>query len=68
MDVGIIIGEATPLGWERWRHICRLIERLEFHSLFRSDHYFNGKQRRHHVYLSLIMAAEELNGFASAPW
>lgn len=60
MDVGIIIGEATPLEWERWRHVCRLVERLGFHSLFRSDHYFNGKQKEAiDVYLSFVMAAEE---------
>ncbi len=60
MDVGIIIGEATPLDWERWRHVCRLVERLGFNSLFRSDHYFNGKQKDAiDVYLSFVMAAEE---------
>lgn len=60
MDIGIIIGEATPLTWERWRHVCRLIERLGFHSLFRSDHYFNGEQKEAiDVYLSFVMAAEE---------
>ena len=21
MDVGIIIGEATPLSWDRWKHV-----------------------------------------------
>lgn len=60
MDVGIIIGEATPLTWDRWKHVCRLIERLGFNSLFRSDHYFNGKQKDAiDVYLSFVMAAEE---------
>lgn len=68
MDVGIIIGEATPLGWERWRHICRLIERLDFHSLFRSDHYFNGKQKDAiDVYLSFVMAAEETERIRFGP-
>jgi alkanesulfonate monooxygenase SsuD/methylene tetrahydromethanopterin reductase-like flavin-dependent oxidoreductase (luciferase family) len=60
MDVGIIIGEATPLSWERWRHLVHLVERLGFHSLFRSDHYFNGDQKEAiDVYLSFVMAAEE---------
>ncbi|MEL7156477.1 MAG: LLM class flavin-dependent oxidoreductase [Actinomycetota bacterium] len=60
MDVGIIVGEATPLGWERWRHVCRLVDRLGFHSLFRSDHYFNGEQKAAiDVYLSFVMAAQE---------
>lgn len=60
MDVGIIIGEATPLSWERWRHVCRLVERLGYHSLFRSDHFFNGKQKDAiDVYLSFVVTAEE---------
>jgi alkanesulfonate monooxygenase SsuD/methylene tetrahydromethanopterin reductase-like flavin-dependent oxidoreductase (luciferase family) len=68
VDVGIIIGEATPLGWERWRHICRLIERLGFHSLFRSDHYFNGTQKDAiDVYLSFVMAAEETERLRFGP-
>ncbi len=68
MDVGVIIGEATPLSWERWRHICRLVERLGFHSLFRSDHYFNGKQKDAiDVYLSFVMAAEETERIRFGP-
>ena len=59
MDVGIIIGEASPNTWDRWRHVSRLIERLGFNSLFRSDHYFNGKQKDAiDVYLSFVMTAE----------
>lgn len=68
MDVGVIIGEATPLGWERWRHICRLVERLEFNSLFRSDHFFNGTQKEAiDVYLSFVMAAEETEHIRFGP-
>jgi alkanesulfonate monooxygenase SsuD/methylene tetrahydromethanopterin reductase-like flavin-dependent oxidoreductase (luciferase family) len=68
MDVGIIIGEATPLEWERWRHICRLVERLGFNSLFRSDHYFNGRQKEAiDVYLSFVMAAEETERIRFGP-
>lgn len=60
MDVGIIIGEATPLGWDRWKHVVHLVERLGYHSLFRSDHYFNGKQKDAiDVYLSFVIAATE---------
>jgi F420-dependent oxidoreductase-like protein len=60
VDVGIIVGEASPLSWERWRHVCQLVERHGFHSLFRSDHYFNGAQKDAiDVYLSFVMAAEE---------
>ncbi|MEZ5282765.1 MAG: LLM class flavin-dependent oxidoreductase [Acidimicrobiales bacterium] len=59
MDVGMIVGEATPLSWDRWRHISRLAERLGFKSLFRSDHYFNGVQKEAiDVYLSFVMTAE----------
>ncbi len=59
MDVGIIIGEATPLSWDRWKHVVRLVERLGFNSLFRSDHYFNGQQKEAiDVYLSFVVAAE----------
>lgn len=68
MDVGIIIGEATPLDWERWRHICRLVDRLGFRSLFRSDHYFNGEQKDAiDVYLSFVMAAEETKRIRFGP-
>jgi alkanesulfonate monooxygenase SsuD/methylene tetrahydromethanopterin reductase-like flavin-dependent oxidoreductase (luciferase family) len=60
MDVGIIIGEATPLSWDRWKHVVHLVERLGYNSLFRSDHYFNGKQKEAiDVYLSFVMAATE---------
>ncbi|MFV0524923.1 MAG: LLM class flavin-dependent oxidoreductase [Acidimicrobiales bacterium] len=60
MDVGMIVGEATPLTWDRWRHICRLVDGLGFHSLVRSDHYYNGTQKDAvDVYLSFVMAAEE---------
>ncbi|MDH3684223.1 MAG: TIGR03560 family F420-dependent LLM class oxidoreductase, partial [Acidimicrobiia bacterium] len=68
MDVGMIIGEATPLEWERWRHVCRLVERLGFHSLFRSDHYFNGEQKEAiDVYLSFVMTAEETERIRFGP-
>jgi alkanesulfonate monooxygenase SsuD/methylene tetrahydromethanopterin reductase-like flavin-dependent oxidoreductase (luciferase family) len=59
VDVGIIVGEATDNTWERWRHVSRLIEGLGFHSLFRSDHYFNGRQKDAiDVYLSFVLTAE----------
>lgn len=68
MDVGIIIGEATPLTWERWRHVCRLIERLGFNSLFRSDHFFGGVQKDAiDVFLSFVMAAEETERIRFGP-
>lgn len=59
MDVGIIVGEASDNTWDRWRHVSRLVERLGFHSLFRSDHYFNGVQKDAiDVYLSFVLTAE----------
>lgn len=59
MDVGVIVGEAAPLSWDRWRHISTLVERLGFKSLFRSDHFFNGIQKDAlDVYLSFVMTAE----------
>lgn len=68
MDVGIIIGEATPLTWDRWRHVCRLVERLGFDSLFRSDHYFNGEQKDAiDVFLSFVLAAEETDRIRFGP-
>ena len=68
VDVGIIIGEATPLSWDRWKHICQLVEQLGFHSLFRSDHYFNGKQKDAiDVYLSFVMAAAETERIRFGP-
>lgn len=60
MDLGVMIGEAAPLSWERWRHIVRTVDRLGFHSLFRSDHYFGGVQKETiDPYLSFVMAASE---------
>lgn len=68
MDVGIIIGEATPLSWPRWRHLCRLVERHQFHSLFRSDHFFNGSQKDAiDVFLSFVMAAEQTSQIRLGP-
>jgi alkanesulfonate monooxygenase SsuD/methylene tetrahydromethanopterin reductase-like flavin-dependent oxidoreductase (luciferase family) len=59
MDLGIIIGEATPLSWDRWKHVVDLVEQHGYHSLFRSDHYFNGKQKDAiDVYLSFVLTAE----------
>lgn len=68
MDVGIIIGEATPLSWDRWKHIVGLIESLGFNSLFRSDHYYNGKQKDAiDVYLSFVIAAEQTERIRFGP-
>lgn len=68
MDVGIIIGEATPLSWDRWKHVVDLVEVHGYHSLFRSDHYFNGKQKDAiDVYLSFVLAAERTERIRFGP-
>jgi alkanesulfonate monooxygenase SsuD/methylene tetrahydromethanopterin reductase-like flavin-dependent oxidoreductase (luciferase family) len=68
MEVGIIIGEATPLSWERWKHVVDLVEDHGYHSLFRSDHYFNGKQKDAiDVYLSFVLAAERTTRIRFGP-
>jgi len=68
MEVGLIIGEASPLSWDRWRHLVALAERLGFPSLFRSDHYFNGTQKEAiDVYLSFVLAATESRNLRFGP-
>ncbi|MEZ5407079.1 MAG: LLM class flavin-dependent oxidoreductase [Acidimicrobiales bacterium] len=68
MDLGIIIGEATPLSWDRWKHVVDLVEQHGYHSLFRSDHYFNGKQKEAiDVYLSFVLAAERTTNIRFGP-
>ena len=36
MDLGIIIGEATPLSWDRWKHVVDLVEQHGFASRYNS--------------------------------
>ncbi len=68
MDVSLILGEASPLTWDRWRHVVQLTERLGFKKLFRSDHYFNGSQKEAiDVYLSFVMAAMETTTLQFGP-
>jgi len=68
VQVGMIVGEATPLSWDRWRHIVGLAERLGFSSLFRSDHYFNGIQKDAiDVYLSFVAAGLESSSLRFGP-
>jgi F420-dependent oxidoreductase-like protein len=68
VDVSLILGEASPLSWERWRHVVQLTERLGFPKLFRSDHYFNGSQKDAiDVYLSFGMAAMETTTLQFGP-
>jgi alkanesulfonate monooxygenase SsuD/methylene tetrahydromethanopterin reductase-like flavin-dependent oxidoreductase (luciferase family) len=68
VDVGIIIGEATPLSWDRWRHVVGLVERAGFRSLYRSDHYFNGSQKDSiDPYLGFVMVAEQTTNLRFGP-
>ncbi len=60
MRIGLMIEGQNGLTWERWSHILALAERLKFPSVFRSDHYFIGRQQDSlEAFLSFVMAARE---------
>lgn len=60
MKIGLMVEGQNGLGWQRWSHIVAMADRLGFHSLFRSDHYFIGAQRDSlEAYLSFVIAAKE---------
>ena len=60
MKVGLMVEGQNGLTWDRWRHIVAMAERLGFSSLFRSDHYFIGRQRETiETYMSLALEASE---------
>ena len=72
MRVALMVEGQNGLTWERWRHILRLAERLNFPSLFRSDHYFTGpittsQQDSLECFLSFVMAAEETSSLRFGP-
>jgi len=68
MDIGLMIEGQNGLTWERWEHILRLAERLNFPSVFRSDHYFIGPQQDSlEAYLSFVMAARETTRLRFGP-
>ena len=72
MRVALMVEGQNGLTWERWRHILQLADRLEFPSLFRSDHYFTGpiatsQQDSLECFLSFVMAAEETSGLRFGP-
>ncbi len=56
------------LTWERWSHILALAERLRFPTVFRSDHFFIGRQQESlEAYLSFVMAAKETRTIRFGP-
>lgn len=56
------------LTWERWIHILKLAERLNFPTVFRSDHYFIGPQQDSlEAYLSFVVAARETTNIRFGP-
>ena len=68
MDIGLMVEGQNGLTWERWVHILKLVERLGFPSLFRSDHYFIGRQQDSlEVFLSLVLAARETERIRFGP-
>jgi len=68
MDIGLMVEGQNGLTWERWEHILRLAERLNFPSVFRSDHYFIGQQQDSlEAYLSFVLAARETTRLRFGP-
>ena len=68
MDIGLMVEGQDGLTWDRWRHILALAERLNFPTLFRSDHYFIGThQQSLEAYLSFVLAAMETSRLRFGP-
>jgi F420-dependent oxidoreductase-like protein len=68
MDIGLMVEGQNGLTWERWRHILQLAERLGFPTLFRSDHYFIGRQQSSiDAFLSFAVAALETSRIRFGP-
>jgi F420-dependent oxidoreductase-like protein len=60
MRIGLMVEGQNGLTWERWSHILAMAERLNFPSVFRSDHYFIGTQQDSlEAFLSFVMAASQ---------
>ena len=60
MQLGLMVEGQNGLTWQRWIHILQLAERLAFPTVFRSDHYFIGRQQDSlEAYLSFAVAARE---------
>ena len=60
--LSIMIEGQEGLTWEHWRHLCEVVEKLGFESLWRSDHFFSvmGEFQRECIetWVSLALAAE----------
>jgi F420-dependent oxidoreductase-like protein len=68
MRIGLMVEGQNGLTWERWIHILQLAERLQFPTLFRSDHYFIGPpQDSLEAYLSFAIAARETKSIRFGP-
>ena len=70
MDIGLMVEGQNGLTWDRWLHILKLAERLEFPTVFRSDHYFISQQNQQdslEAYLSFVMAARETERIRFGP-
>ncbi len=64
----MMISAHTGLTWERWLHVLPLAERLGFHSIFRTDHYFTAEQQNSlEAYVSLAVAARETERIRFGP-
>ncbi|MGE0602110.1 MAG: LLM class F420-dependent oxidoreductase [Dehalococcoidia bacterium] len=68
MRIGLMVEGQNGLTWERWLHILKLAERLNFPTVMRSDHYFIGPQQDSlEAYLSFAIAARETSKIRFGP-
>jgi alkanesulfonate monooxygenase SsuD/methylene tetrahydromethanopterin reductase-like flavin-dependent oxidoreductase (luciferase family) len=60
MDVGLVLSGNDGLTWQQWRHSIALAERLQFSTLYLTDHYFIRQQRESlEPFLAFVLAATE---------
>ena len=68
MRIGLMVEAQSGLTWSRWSEILALAERLEFPTVFRSDHYFIGRQQDSlEAFLSFVTAALETSRIRFGP-
>jgi F420-dependent oxidoreductase-like protein len=68
MRIGLMIEGQAGLTWERWIHILHTAERLQFPSIFRSDHYVIGTPKSSlDAYLTFAIAARETSSVRFGP-